>query len=207
MSEEQEEHQTALKTIAEAITASTEIDSLDKSDVILNRLHTLDQSINQPNDLLMQLCHPQPDFKIDLELSLLQFLLNQGANVDCVDKKGHTPLYTCVLHKQLKKAEWLLKAGAKTDVMIDEGSKDGENLVSCLSKAASLTFNLTRVRDYRMVLLLLKYGASVKLAPRIGFIVLRDRQLDVMQLLVKAGLDPKESLGYSDNATLLESSF
>ncbi|OQV26201.1 hypothetical protein BV898_00320 [Hypsibius exemplaris] len=170
------------------------------------------KQIEQSTNLLLALCDSYPDYAETTELLLLKILLDHDAAVNQVDPEtGHTPLYRCVLYKQLHKAECLLSYGkADPNVLVQEERGSDEEPrppLSCLAKAASLTYNPTPLRDYGMVNLLLKHGASVKLAPRMAFIVLRDRELEVMRMVVAAGFDPSETLGYSEDATLLDATF
>ena len=186
-----------LRTICEAMEESDFFD-----DVNLHELGYGSLPVPQLNKLLLEACGPNSlEYEMvcgtPLNLQLLELLLNEGAEIECKDPEGNTPLYRSVLHDQLREMEFLLERGAVVNGLFHVANDvDGE---SCLSTAL-------QVGNHEMVRLLLKHGASLKSPPGMLFFAAMGSDLEIVRILLDAGEDVRQ-INPTTGLSLSETSF
>jgi ankyrin repeat protein len=187
---------TMLQTICEAIESAefdedVSLDDLGYGPLTVSQLNVLLLEASGPNSLEYEEICGTP-----LNLQVMELLLERGADMECSDGEGSTPLYRSVLHDQIREMQFLLEKGARTDALFyvphDEAGE------SCLSTAIQLG-------NHDMVILLLKYGANLRSPPGILFFAAADSDVDMVRLLIDAGEDvlqmnPATELSLCDTA-------
>ena len=112
--------------------------------------------------------------------TLLDLLLNAGADVNAKDKKGMTPLFLAVAQDKFDAALKLLQFKANASLQMDDGS--------------TALFAAAMKGNRKMMELLLEAGASENDVDRHGGTVLHvavaNQQIDAVRLLLERGADP-----------------
>lgn len=128
---------------------------------------------------------------------VLELLLDHGAELECRDVEGNSPLYRAVLHDQLTSVEYLLERGAKVnDRFFVANDPEGE---TCLSTAVQLG-------NHAMVKTLLKYGADLSTPRGLIFHCAANSDTYMMEILLETGLDVEQANPETE-MTLLDTAF
>ncbi len=109
-------------------------------------------------------------------------LIKKGANVNCANKNGWTPLHTVAQYKHLKIAELLIDNGAKINIQKTNGSTP---LMVALSN-----------KNYLISDFFIKSNANLTIKNKNGETVLKyaikNQNLDLVKLFLEKGLDVNE---------------
>lgn len=169
-----------------SIACERELPNLDVIKVLVEKvgvnINELDESdglggINYGNSALHILAYA----KYWWQPKALEYLINQGADIEIKNLRQETPLFSTIdqgfmkekLHA-VKAAETLLRAGANPNV----NDRDG---LSCLHRAR---------RDPELVKIFIEYGADVMLGKKpFIFDAIWEKNVEIIRVLVQAGAD------------------
>ncbi|KAK8717060.1 hypothetical protein V6N13_044341 [Hibiscus sabdariffa] len=122
---------------------------------------------------------PLQTLALSLQIHSMDKLLEDGLNIDGVDKDGHTALHKAIIGKKEAVISHLLRKGANPHVKDEDG--------------ATPLHYAVHVGSLQTVKLLLKYNVDVNVADRDGWtplhIAVQSRNRDITKVLLVSGAD------------------